>query len=156
MIIPVTLKFLTANWDALIPFLLVSFFCLKPPVTPTVELFVKDLPSTTPVLVYEAGISLWGKRASMLTDLKVWSLAFEFVFYRPKHTAKRDPEEWNREGLEMQQLNIPTEKAERVDKKNGVICLFIMFTSTVMVIKMPKMYFLLMTAKNQLQFEQNI
>ena len=149
MIIPVTLKFLTANWDALIPFLLVSFFCLKPPVTPTVELFVKDLPSTTPVLVYEAGISLWGKRASMLTDLKVWSLAFEFVFYRPKHTAKRDP--WR-----IQQLNIPTEKAERVGKKNGVICLFIMFTSRVMVIKMPKMYFLLMTAKNQLQFEQNI
>ena len=149
MIIPVTLKFLTANWDALIPFLLVSFFCLKPPVTPTVELFVKDLPSTTPVLVYEAGISLWGKRASMLTDLKVWSLAFEFVFYRPKHTTKRDP--WR-----IQQLNIPTEKAERVGKKNGVICLFIMFTSRVMVIKMPKMYFLLMTAKNQLQFEQNI
>ena len=78
------------------------------------------------------------------------------MFYRPKHNAKRDPEEWNLEGLEMQKLNIPTEKAERVDKTKGVICLFIMFTSRVMVIKMPKMYFLLMTAKNQLQFDQNI
>ena len=45
-----------------------------------------------------------------------------------------------------------------MDEKNGAICLVIMFTPGVMVIKMLKMayflYFLLMTAKNQ--FRQNI
>ena len=44
------------------------------------------------------------------------------------------------------------DRAQREDEKNGVICLVIMFTPRVMVIKMSKManflYFLLMTAKN--------
>ena len=44
------------------------------------------------------------------------------------------------------------DKARRVDEKNGVICLVIMFTPGVMVIRMSKMahflYFLLTTAKN--------
>ena len=47
-------------------------------------------------------------------------------------------------------------RAQKEDEKNRVTCLFIMFTSRVMVIKMSKMphflYFLLLTAKNQLQF----
>ena len=51
-------------------------------------------------------------------------------------------------------------RAQSVDEKNGVICLVIMFTSRFKVIKMSKMahflYFLLMTTKNQSQFEQNI
>ena len=58
------------------------------------------------------------------------------------------------EGLEMQKFNIPTDKAQRVDEKNGVICLVclvMMFTPRVIVIKMSQMaqflYFLLMTAK---------
>ena len=42
------------------------------------------------------------------------------------------------------------DRAQRLDEKNGVICLVIMFTSRVIVIKMSKMdhflYFLLMTA----------
>ena len=52
------------------------------------------------------------------------------------------------------------DRAERVDEKNGVICLVIMFTPGVMVIKISKMthflYFLLMPAKNQSQFGENI
>ena len=35
------------------------------------------------------------------------------------------------EGLEMQKCNIPTDRAQSVDEKNGVICLVIMFTSGV-------------------------
>ena len=46
-------------------------------------------------------------------------------------------------------------RAEKVNVKNGVICLIIMFTP-----KMSKMahflYFLLIATKNQLQFGQNI
>ena len=42
------------------------------------------------------------------------------------------------------------DRAQRLDEKNGVICLVIMFTSRVIVIKTSKMdhflYFLLMTA----------
>ena len=44
--------------------------------------------------------------------------------------------ELNFEGLEMQKSNIPTNTAQRVDRKNGVICVVIMFTTRVMVIKM--------------------
>ena len=52
------------------------------------------------------------------------------------------------EGLEIQKRNIPTEKDRKVDEKNGIICLVIMFTAIVMLIKMPKMlYFLLMVPK---------
>ena len=60
----------------------------------------------------------------------------------------------------MQKLDIPTDRAQRVDKKNRVICLIIMFAPGVMVIKMLNMahflYFLLMPAKNQSQFGENI
>ena len=58
--------------------------------------------------------------------------------------------ELNFEDLEMQKWNITTNKARR-DGKKGVICLVIMFTPWVMIIKMLKMvhffYFLLMLAK---------
>ena len=61
--------------------------------------------------------------------------------------------ELNFECLEMQKWNMPTDKVQTVDGKNGVICLVIMVTPQVMVIKMSKMaqflYFLLMPAKNQ-------
>ena len=60
----------------------------------------------------------------------------------------------------MQKLNLPTDTAQRVDEKNGIICLVIMLASGVMVIKMSKMahflYFLLMPANNQSQFGENI
>ena len=44
--------------------------------------------------------------------------------------------ELNLEGLEMQKWNIPTDRAQRVDGKNEVICLVVMFNSGDMVIKM--------------------
>ena len=51
-------------------------------------------------------------------------------------------------------------RTQRVDEKNGVICLVIMFTPNVIIIKMSKMalflHFLLMAAKNQSQFVQTI
>ena len=56
--------------------------------------------------------------------------------------------------FEMQKWNIATDRAQRVDEKNGVIRL-VMFTPRLTVIKMSKMacfmYFLLDTAKNQSQ-----
>ena len=36
--------------------------------------------------------------------------------------------ELNFEDLEIQKWNIPTDRAQKVDEKNGVICLVIMFT----------------------------
>ena len=52
------------------------------------------------------------------------------------------------------------DRAQRVDGKNGVICLVIMFISQVTVIKMSKMthfwYFLLMPRKNKSKSGQNI
>ena len=48
--------------------------------------------------------------------------------------------------------NKPKDRTQRVDDKNGVICLAIMFTFRVIVFKMSEManfiYFLLVTAKN--------
>ena len=63
------------------------------------------------------------------------------------------------EGLELQKLNIPKGRIQRIYEKNGLICL-VMFSPAFMIIKMSQMahvlYFLLMTAKNQSQFGQNI
>ena len=38
------------------------------------------------------------------------------------------PMELNFEDLEMQKRNIPTDRARRIEDKNGVICLVTMFT----------------------------
>ena len=52
----------------------------------------------------------------------------------------------------MHKVNITTDRAQIGDEKNGVICLVILFTSKLVVIKMSKIadfsYFLLMAAKN--------
>ena len=50
-----------------------------------------------------------------------------------------DPMELNFEGLEMQKSNIRTDRAQRVDEKNGVIFLVITFAPRVMGIKMSRM-----------------
>ena len=47
---------------------------------------------------------------------------------------RRDPMELNFEGLKMQKINIPTNRAQKVDGKNTVICLAVIFTPKVMVI----------------------
>ena len=65
---------------------------------------------------------------------------------------RRDPMEMNFGGLEMQKRNTPINRAQRVDENNGVMCVFIMLTPKVTVIKMSEiahfLYFLLMTPKN--------
>ena len=46
--------------------------------------------------------------------------------------------ESNFESFEMQKLNIQMNRAQRVDEKNSVIFLFIMFTPRIMGIRMSK------------------
>ena len=53
---------------------------------------------------------------------------------------RRDPMELNSEGLEMQKWNIPTDIIQRVDEKDGVICLVIIFTPRVIVIVRNSLY----------------
>ena len=74
----------------------------------------------------------------MLAGLNGSSLASKCLFYRPEHNVRGDPMILNFKDLEMQKWNIPMDRTQRVDEKNGVICLVIMFTSGVMVIKMSK------------------
>ena len=49
---------------------------------------------------------------------------------------KGEPMELKFEGIEMRKWNILMDTAQRVDEKNGVICLFIIFTPEVMVMTM--------------------
>ena len=67
--------------------------------------------------------------------------------------------ELNFEVLEMQKLNMEMDAAQ-IDGKNRVICLFILFHSRVMVIKISKiahfMYFFLITSSKQSRLEQII
>ena len=83
----------------------------------------------------------------MLTGLKVSSLVCNCVFYRPLHNAN-----WRPHRTEMQELNMQTDRARRVNEKNGAICLVIMLIPRVMVFKVSKithsLYFLLRATKN--------
>ena len=56
----------------------------------------------------------------MLTDFKVSSLASKCVFYRLEHKSNRRPLKWNFEVLGMHRWNKLTDRAQRVDEKNGV------------------------------------
>ena len=74
------------------------------------------------------------------------------MYFRDQNIMQRgDSTKLNFEGLEMQKLNIPTDRAQK-KLKNGVICLVIMVISRVMIIKMSRMtiflYVLLMTTNN--------
>ena len=55
---------------------------------------------------------------------------------------------------------MPGNTAQKVDEKNGIICLVVIFTPSIMVIKMSKishfLHFLLITAKHQSQFGEKI
>ena len=64
--------------------------------------------------------------------------------------------ELNFEGLEMQKWNIPTDRTQKADEKNGVICLVIMFTPRVMVIKMSKWLIFVFSADDSKKLGQNI
>ena len=57
------------------------------------------------------------------------------IFYRPEHTSNRGPWKLNFEGYGIERWNIPTDRALRVGEKNMFICLVVMFTPRVMVIK---------------------
>ena len=46
--------------------------------------------------------------------------------------------ELNFEGVKMQKINIPANRTQKVDGKNEVICLAVIFTPKVMVIKCHK------------------
>ena len=71
-----------------------------------------------------------------------------------------DPMKLNSEGLEMQKLNISTDTAQRLDEKNRIIGLIIKFIPRVIFINISKSaycsYILLIAAKNESQFGQNI
>ena len=74
----------------------------------------------------------------MLTGLKISSLAYKSVFYRPAHNARGrsyGTEFWR---LQIQKWNIPMDRDTREDEKNRVICLVIIFTPGIMIIKMSK------------------
>ena len=79
----------------------------------------------------------------MLTGLKCFLRHVNVYFTGQNLIHRGDPFELNFEGLKVKQT-------QRVDEKNGVICLVIIFTSRVMAFKMSEManfiYFLLITA----------
>ena len=83
------------------------------------------------------------------------------VYFIDQNTMQRgNPMEMNMKGLEMQNWNIPMDRAQKVDDKNRVICLVTLFSPGVMVIKISEMahslYLLLMKTKSQSQFGEII
>ena len=87
----------------------------------------------------------------MSTGLKESSLTRKCVLKRPEnnekertsrnwpdYNAKGNTIQFNFQGLKLQKWNIPTDRNRRLDENNGVICLVIMFSSRVMVIKCEK------------------
>ena len=56
----------------------------------------------------------------------LWHLNVNFT--EQNIIQKGDPMEMNFAGLKMRKWNIPTDRAQRTDEKNGVLCLVIMFT----------------------------
>ena len=74
----------------------------------------------------------------MLTGLKVSSLTCKCVLYGLEQMKKEDSMELSFEGLETQKWNIPAGRAQRLDEKNGVICLVILFTPRAIIIKMTQ------------------
>ena len=75
----------------------------------------------------------------------------KFVYYRPEHRENAGSLKLDFEGFGMQKWNKLTDRAQRVDEKNMLISLVIMFTSRLIVIKMPNhgsfLYLLLTTSK---------
>ena len=82
--------------------------------------------------------TFYRKRMSMLTDLDVYvnrPLVRKSIFYRPEHLERGGSPGTETLVLKMLKGNISTNRAPRVDNRNGVICL-VMFTPRVMFIKM--------------------
>ena len=75
------------------------------------------------------------------------------VYFRVQNILQKgDPIELNFEDLETQKWNLPTDRAQKLVEKNWAIYLIIMFTPTVMTIRMSKvahfLYLLLMAAES--------
>ena len=67
----------------------------------------------------------------MLIGLKVLSSACKRLLYRPKYNAKSGLLEFNFEGLEVQQWNVPNvpgDRPQRLDEENCIICLVMIFS----------------------------
>ena len=101
------------------------------------------------------------KRIFMLTDLKKSFLVHVNVHFTNQNIMQRRITWiWILKVLKCQKRNVSTDKAQRVYEKDRAICLIIRFIPRIMVIKMTQMAhildFLLMTAKNQSQFEQSM
>ena len=75
----------------------------------------------------------------MLTVLKVSSLACYMYFTDQNIMQRGNSRELNFKGPQMQKWNIPTDRAQRENEKNWVICLIILFSLWVMVVEMLKM-----------------
>ena len=76
----------------------------------------------------------------MLTGLKVSSLTCTCILQTRTKYKWVTPWNWILKVLKCRnEIYIPTDRTRRVDEKNGVICLVIMFTHRVMVITMSKM-----------------
>ena len=72
----------------------------------------------------------------MLTVLKVSSLASKCVCYRPENKQRGTPTQLNFKGLGIQNRNMPAESIQIVDEKNRVICVVIILSPRVLIIKM--------------------
>ena len=97
-------------------------------------------------------------RIRKLFKFHVWHVNVYFTEQNIMH--REGLIELNFEGIKIEKRNVPTDRAQRIDKKNWAIFLSIRFIPTVIFIKMSKMghflYFLLMIAKNLSQLRQNI
>ena len=80
-----------------------------------------------------------------LTDLE------DLYFANQKKSEKEGSMELNFEGLEIQKWNIPMDRAQERDKKNGIICIVILFTPNFLVMNTSKMalFFLFSTDDSQ-------
>ena len=79
---------------------------------------------------------LYTKKQIVCRKCHLWHVNVYFTNHNLMQ--RRDPMELNFEGLKMQKINIPTNRAQKVDGKNKVICLAVIFTPKVMVIKCHK------------------
>ena len=75
----------------------------------------------------------------------LWIERNKFWFYlqnsgilHTKMDQRRDPMKMNLDNFQIQQWLSQTVRAQKVDEKNGVICLVPFFPSWVMVLKLPK------------------
>ena len=113
-------------------------FTTWPPFTPNSPWNQGQIGNKTCCILKVGKFSVIKGYLSMFTGFKVSTVACKCVFYRPEHNAKGYLMGLNFEVLQIQKWNIPTDRAEIVDEKNGVIYLFIMLSHKFMVIKISK------------------